>query len=113
MELEIIDQKRDRRGRSLHSPEERDRLLSEYDSSELTQVKFARDHGIKYSTFVGWLKTRREKSKPSENFHEVVIEQQSTQASEVELQLPNGIVLRANSANAQLTTLAKELLKTC
>ena len=110
MELEVLEQKRDRRGRMVHDPEERERLLAEYDASDLTQIKFAKSRGINYSTFTGWLKARRNKAKASA-FEEAVIE--PTASMGVELQLPNGIVLRSSAASPELVSLAKELLKGC
>lgn len=51
----------DERGRVLVSKERRKTLLEEFERSGMSGAKFARLAGIKYPTFMYWLKQRREK----------------------------------------------------
>jgi hypothetical protein len=50
---------RDAQGRVLASRERRELLLEQYDRSGMSGVKFAEYIGIKYSTLVYWLQSRR------------------------------------------------------
>ena len=59
-ELELA--KEDGDGRRLPNERERKRLLAAFDASGLTQRVFARQEGINYFTFAGWLRQRRLKS---------------------------------------------------
>ena len=54
-----MERTRDAKGRRKFGKAERERLLSEYDASGLTQAAFARREGIKYMAFVTWLQHRR------------------------------------------------------
>ena len=51
--------KEDAGGRRLADERERKRLLAAFDASGLTQRVFARQEGINYFTFAGWLRQRR------------------------------------------------------
>lgn len=113
MEVELLDtgSKRDIRGRRIESAAERDRLLAAYDGSGLTQKAFAAREGIVYSTFVSWLKQRRqqrtgEASKSATVFHEVMLS--SGSMSPLEVCLPDGTVLRGSDAHS-LAALVKAL----
>jgi hypothetical protein len=54
----------DSRGQLRLSRKKREALLAEFDQSELSGSKFAKQEGIKYTTFAYWLqKRRRERSK--------------------------------------------------
>jgi len=50
----------DERGRVRTSRARREAVLAEFDRSGLSGAKFARLAGIKYPTFMSWLKQRRE-----------------------------------------------------
>jgi transposase-like protein len=52
--------KLDERGRVRMSRERREAVLAEFDRSGLSGAKFARLAGIKYPTFMYWLKQRRD-----------------------------------------------------
>ncbi len=59
-ELVTLERAQDTKGRKIYSPEQRDRLLAEYDASGLTQARFAKQTGVKYMTLVTWLYERRQ-----------------------------------------------------
>jgi len=58
-ELVTLERTQDTKGRRIYSPEQRDRLLAEYEASGLTQARFAKQSGVKYMTLVTWLYERR------------------------------------------------------
>ena len=47
-------------GRLRFTPDQRQALLDAYDSSGTTAMAFARGQGVHYSTFIAWLRKRRE-----------------------------------------------------
>ncbi len=51
--------KADVRGRMQRTPEQRERILDEYERSGLSGPKFAALCGVKYQTFAGWLARRK------------------------------------------------------
>ncbi len=51
--------KTDARGRMQRTPEQRQRILEEYERSGLSGPKFAALCGVKYQTFAGWLARRK------------------------------------------------------
>ena len=53
--------KQDARGRVRHSKERREALLCEFDRSGMSGASFARLSGIRYTTFAGWIKSRKRK----------------------------------------------------
>jgi hypothetical protein len=55
-ELVLEESKRDGRGRRLESRERRAKLVAAYRASGLTMAAFAREAGVKYPTFVSWVK---------------------------------------------------------
>jgi hypothetical protein len=97
-ELELA--KEDGDGRRLANERERKRLLAAFDASGLTQRVFARQEGINYFTFAGWLRQRRLKSgqlavaaRPRlPAFMEVNLPRT---AFAVEVVMPGGLVVRA------------------
>lgn len=100
---ELIEQKRDERGRKITSQEEREALLEAYGKSGLTQKAFARREGVKFCTFTSWLQQRRGAAGPgrqlkSVRFAEVSIPQRAVSTSAVEVQLPDGTLIRGTSA---------------
>jgi hypothetical protein len=56
---ELIETKRDERGRRITPAAERETLVRAYEESGLTQKAFARQEGVKYTTFVSWGRSRR------------------------------------------------------
>ena len=51
--------KQDSRGRVRYSRERREELLGEFDRSGMSGASFARLSGIGYTTFAGWIKSRK------------------------------------------------------
>jgi len=50
-------------GRMHRSPEQRERILAEYERSGLSGAKFAALCGVKYQTFANWLQQRKRTGK--------------------------------------------------
>jgi len=99
---ELIEQKRDARGRKITSEAERAALIAVYAQSGLTQKAFAKREGIKFCTFTSWLQQRRKvaptiKSSSDVRFAEVTLPSQE-EWSGLEVQLPDGTRIRGRSA---------------
>jgi transposase-like protein len=93
---ELIEAKRDERGRKITPRAEREALVRAYDSSGLTQKAFAERERINYTTFVSWVQEcRRRETPPKVGFTEFTVAR-STAALEV--QLPDGMVIRGSNA---------------
>ena len=109
----------DERGRVRVSRERREALLEEFDRSGMSGAKFARLAGVKYPTFMYWLKQRgggeeslaRVSRTPGINFVEALIEGSAGNGamSGLTIDLPGGARLRVESP-IQLQ-LAAELLR--
>jgi transposase-like protein len=111
----------DERGHVRVSKERRAALLEEFERSGMSGAKFARLAGIKYPTFMYWLKQRRERGRdegegrlsetPAVSFVEAVIGGTSRKASAegLTIELAGGACLRVESP-IQLQ-LAAELLR--
>jgi hypothetical protein len=92
--------KEDGGGRRLAERRERERLLSAYGASGLTQRGFAQQEGINYFTFAGWLRRRRlEVGRAVEaaqtkapRFVEVNLPKS---VLAVEIVMPDGVIVRA------------------
>lgn len=104
-------------GRLRFTPDQRRSLLDAYDASGMTAMAFARGHGLHYSTFIAWLRKRREHASPpdasSPAFAEVLFDRpdMSTSSSPVaalRILLPCGAVIEVGSCAA--LPLAVELL---
>jgi hypothetical protein len=104
--------KADALGRLKTPPEQRDKILDEFERSGLSGVKFAALVGVKYQTLASWaLRRRRSRiiskspSKPIDQvrwLEAVVTEaQQGTPAasSSIKLHLPGGVWLELSEAN--------------
>ena len=52
---ELIEPKRDERGRRMTATAERAALVRAYEESGLTQKAFVEREGVKYTTFVSWV----------------------------------------------------------
>jgi transposase-like protein len=61
IDTELIEKKRDERGRRITPRSEREALVRAYEQSGLTQKAFAQREGIKFPTFVSWLQELRRK----------------------------------------------------
>jgi len=58
-QLVTLERTQDTSGRRIYSPEQRERLIAEYEASGLTQARFAKQTGVKYMTLVTWLHEKR------------------------------------------------------
>ena len=97
IETELIDPKRDERGRQIRSVAERRALLEAYNASGLTQRAFAEREGIKYTTFVSWVQdAKRVAPKAAGSFTELTLPGRS--AVPLEVQLADGTLVRGASA---------------
>lgn len=106
---ELIDLKRDTKGRQIRTAAERASLVEAYRRSGLTQRAFAEQEGIKYTTFVSWVQeSRGAKPEAKVAFAEVRVAPRRTDAT-VEVQLPDGTVIRGGNAAdvAQLLRLVR------
>ena len=88
--------KRDRLGRKVICPAERERLLDAYEGCGLTQKEFCQREGVNYHTFVSWLGHRRKGSvqRGSQLVEMVVPFGGNTVPMPFELDLGQGIVVR-------------------
>lgn len=91
---ELIEVKRDERGRRITPAAQREALVRAYEESGLTQKAFAEREGVKYPTFVSWLQAgRRRGPAPQVGFTEVTVPRSP---GPLEVQLPDGTVLRGS-----------------
>lgn len=105
--------KHDARGRRLESGDERERILAAYDRSGLTQRAFAQREGIRYNTFIWWLKQRRDRAtakRPAKpvQFAEYRLPGPGALTTPLEVCLPDGTTLRGGSCE-DLVELIKAL----
>ncbi len=100
IDTELIEKKRDERGRRITPRSEREALVREYEQSGLTQKAFAQREGIKFPTFVSWLQElRRREARPKVNFAELTAPVKTiAPAAALEVQLPDGTILRGGNA---------------
>jgi transposase-like protein len=105
-ELVETGAKQDLRGRRLAVRAEAQAAVAAYERSGLTQREFARREGIKFFTFVGWLKRYRQPGeKPA--FAEVRVAPPKV-GSKLTVKLPSGLVVRGTDS-AQMADLIKRL----
>lgn len=95
--------KHDDGGRRLADERERQRLLMAFDVSGLTQRVFARQEGINYFTFAGWLRRRRLEAgqrvgSPREKPPAFVEVNLPKGGFAMEVVLPGGLIVRASRA---------------
>jgi transposase-like protein len=92
---ELIETKRDERGRRITRAAERETLVRAYEESGLTQKAFAKQEGVKYPTFVSWVQEgRRRRPGPKVGFTELRLPRA---AAPLEVQLADGTVIRGSN----------------
>jgi hypothetical protein len=113
--------KTDARGRMQRTPEQRERILDEYERSGLSGPKFAALCGVKYQTFAAWLARRKSRKQAHAQgrrqpkattpirWLEASVQPAATSASGLLLQLPGGV--RAQIVNASHVSLAAALVR--
>ena len=97
IDTELIEKKRDERGRRITPRSEREALVRAYDQSGLTQKAFAQRERIKFPTFVSWLQdVRRREGHPAKvRFAELTAPAAMIASSAaMEVQLLDGTILR-------------------
>jgi transposase-like protein len=108
----------DTKGRVRTSPEQRRVILAEFERSGLSAARFARQTGLKYSTFAAWVqrhrRTKRSDSKPPLRLLEAVVTPPAVTAT-LQVQLPGGarVELREESQVALVVALVRALEKSC
>jgi hypothetical protein len=108
---EVVDtgEKRDACGRRIVLPRERESMIAAYERSGLTQRAFAEREKIGFYRFVSWLKQhRRHRAKSA--FVEVKLPGRSVAVSNVEVTLPNGVVVRGGDLE-QIAKLVERLAR--
>ena len=92
---ELLESKRDERGRRITPASEREAVVRAYEASGLTQKAFARREGIKYPTLVSWEQRQRREGagSPRPTFAELTM----ASAGGLEVRLPEGVVIRGAS----------------
>ena len=100
IDTELIEKKRDERGRKITPRSEREALVKAYEQSGLTQKAFAQREGIKFPTFVSWLQElRRGEARPKVSFAELTAPGVTiAPAAALEVQLPDGMIVRGGNA---------------
>ena len=100
----LNENKRDGRGRRLTPKAERERLIEAYEQSGLTQRAFCEREGLRYCTFVAWLKKKRDtEGSPervgslSNGFCEGLVIPGAGRES-LEVILPSGTIIRGGDA---------------
>ena len=98
-------------GRLRLSAEHKAALLDAFERSGMSGIQLAKQHGLKYSTFLTWVRKRKELADPTAStpFVEVEFSQNITSNTPLSIALPNGAKIEVHS-NSQVS-LAAELLK--
>jgi transposase-like protein len=92
---ELIETKRDERGRRITPAAERETLVRAYEESGETQKVFAKQAGVKYATFVAWVQEcRRRKARPKVGFAELTLPRA---VAPLEVQLAEGTIIRGSN----------------
>lgn len=93
---ELIEAKRDERGRKITPRAEREALVRTYQASGLTQKAFAARERINYTTFVSWVQDcGRRVGLAKVGFAEVTMPRPTWP---LEVQLPDGTTIRGGNA---------------
>jgi hypothetical protein len=102
-------------GRLCFTPAQRGAMLDAFERCGVSAMSFARQHGLKYQTFISWLRKRREERERQVDdgggFAEVVLGPPSDPgpgAPGLRVELPGGAILYVTSRAA--LPLAAELL---
>ena len=75
---------------------ERETLVRAYEESGLTQKAFAKQEGVKYTTFVSWVQEcRRRRPEPKIGFSELTVPR--AVAAPLEVQLIDGTMIRGSN----------------
>jgi transposase-like protein len=100
IDTELIEKKRDERGRKITPRSEREALVRAYEQSGLTQKAFAKREGVKFPTFVSWLQEFRRREEPAKvSFAELTAPGvKIAPVAALEVQLPDGTIVRGGSA---------------
>ena len=108
-ELVETGDKRDGRGRRLTTAERRSELVAAYRQSGLTMAAFARQEGVRYSTFAGWVLQGGRRRAPAVRFAQVRLPSMPPIApAGLEVRLSDGTLLRGGSA-VELAALVRAL----
>ena len=99
---ELIEAKRDDRGRQIRTAKEREALLRAYRESGLTQKAFAAREGIKLWTFVSWVQAANRLPRTVPTFAELRVANRAVSAA-VEIVLPDGVVVRGGDMESVIT----------
>ncbi len=119
--------KTDARGRMQRTPEQRQRILDEYERSGLSAPKFAALCGVKYQTFAAWLARRksqhqahpkgqpRRKAATPVRWLEASVQPVAASSHGLLLELPGGVRahLSTEAHVALVATLVRALEKAC
>lgn len=96
---ELLDQKRDARGRHMRTRQERESLLKVYEESGLPQLAFAKREGIKYTTFVSWVQAaKKQRAEGPVKFTQLTLPSPLKTQSVLEVHLPDGSIIRGADA---------------
>ena len=113
--------KTDALGRMQRTPEQRERILDEYERSGLSGPKFAALCGVKYQTFASWLSRRKSRCQPHPKrqpqrkaatqvqWLEASVRSAEASSSGLLLQLPGGV--RAQISSQSHIPLAAALVR--
>ena len=94
---ELIEVKQDEQGRRMTRAAEREKLVRAYEESELTQKAFAKQEGVKYTTFVSWVQeSRRRSAGPKVRFAELTLPRS---AAPLEVHLADGTIIRGSNVD--------------
>ena len=107
--------KTDQAGRLRLSDEHKTALLDAFESSGLSGVEFSKQHGLRYPTFISWVRKRKEltkvKAAPTCAFLEVDLSHASNSAKlPLMITLSKGVSIELSESSQ--VPLAAELLKT-
>ncbi len=111
-----------RDGRLCFKPNQRQALLDAFETSSLSAMAFAKQHGIKYQTFIAWRRKRRERAEGAgrsadQTFAEVLVREPrpSSQESALRVRLPCGTIIEVPSRSALplVVELISALRRTC
>ena len=99
IDTELIEKKRDERGRKITPGSEREAVVRAYEQSGLTQKAFAQREGIKFPTFVSWLRElRRGQVQPKVSFAELTAPGLTIAPAAALEVLPDGLIVRGGNA---------------